>query len=378
MSCQGMVMNLEHAQSYTLKEVLQFSSITTCFSVRTIVLIEIVTLLLSWSLSSSHIIHQFTGLSHTISITGLSPFLLSIGISGDYFAPLYTPVASPPSYVYPNHLPLSNLPRVPPGELADGEFLSNAMLSLKYKSSPFIGENSVDKNVPEHIQIGMFDADYAMMICPLVCDPFLDCLIHFQREPPLPDHFFGLETVELRGLGGEPEEIILVNHVPTLWIDKNIPLIPGNLPCPTLQITCHLAHLMQIDKYLHWMWYDDQKWQILSLFLATWTAYHSQDYFLLWQTNDIRLWRSPRLAFPMQSYHQTPQIPVHHWGFKIFVHDSVIFNQGVIDIWNAAVSNDTINPFVIEMYVNHPGMYEHLEGDIIHQPDENEIYEETT
>ena len=63
----------------------------------------------------------------------------------------------------------------------------------------------MDKNVPEHNPIGMFDADYAMMICPLVCDPFLDCLIHFQREPPLPDHFVGLETVELRGLGGEPE-----------------------------------------------------------------------------------------------------------------------------------------------------------------------------
>ena len=50
-----------------------------------------------------------------------------------YFAPLHTPVASPPPYVYSNCLPLPGPPRVPPEELADGEFLSNAMLSLKYK-----------------------------------------------------------------------------------------------------------------------------------------------------------------------------------------------------------------------------------------------------
>ena len=51
-----------------------------------------------------------------------------------YFAPLHTPVASPPPYVYSNCLPSPGLPRVPPEELADGEFLSNTMLSLEYKS----------------------------------------------------------------------------------------------------------------------------------------------------------------------------------------------------------------------------------------------------
>ena len=54
-----------------------------------------------------------------------------------YFAPLHTPASSPPPYVYSNHLPSSNLPRVPPGELVDGEFLSNTVLSLKYKSITF-------------------------------------------------------------------------------------------------------------------------------------------------------------------------------------------------------------------------------------------------
>ena len=51
-----------------------------------------------------------------------------------YFAPLHTPAASSPPYVYSNCLALPSLPRVPPGELADEEFLSNTMLSLEYES----------------------------------------------------------------------------------------------------------------------------------------------------------------------------------------------------------------------------------------------------
>ena len=81
---------------------------------------------------------------------------------------------------------------------------------------PSIGENSVDENVPEHIQIGMSYEDYAMMINLLVYDPFLDQIVHFQRELPLPNQSFQLETVELRGAGEEPGEVVLVNHIPTL------------------------------------------------------------------------------------------------------------------------------------------------------------------
>ena len=50
----------------------------------------------------------------------------------------------------------------------------------------------------------------------------------------------------------------------------------------------------------------------------------------------------------------------------------ITFNQSIIDIWNAAVPNDTIDFFVVKMYVKYPGIYEHLEGDIICQPGKNE------
>ena len=68
-----------------------------------------------------------------LSLASLTSSCLSASLEY-YFAPLHTPAASPPPYVYFNHLPLPGLPRVPPGELADGEFLSNAMLSLEYES----------------------------------------------------------------------------------------------------------------------------------------------------------------------------------------------------------------------------------------------------
>ena len=88
--------------------------------------------------------------SRNILLDDMSPLLSAS--PEYYFTPLHTPASSPPPYVYPNCLPSPGLPRVPPGELADGEFLSNTVLSLKYKSIAIsIGENSVDKNIPEHI-----------------------------------------------------------------------------------------------------------------------------------------------------------------------------------------------------------------------------------
>ena len=107
---------------------------------------------------------------------------------------------------------------------------------LSMSPLPSIGENSVDENMPEHVRIGMSYEDYAMMINLLIYNPFLDWIVHFQRELSLPDHFFQLETVKLRGAGEEPGEVVLVNHVPTLWINKSIPLIPDDLPHPTLHI----------------------------------------------------------------------------------------------------------------------------------------------
>ena len=253
-----------------------------------------------------------------------------------------------------------SIPIASPRLVCQGSLLRNLQMessspTLCYPSStsplPSIGENSVDENVPEHIQISMSYKDYAMMINPLVYDPFLDWIVHFQRELPLPDHSFQLETVGLRGAGEEPGEIVLVNHVPTLWIDKNIPLIPDDLPCPTLHITSCLTHLVLIENvyngpdmiidgnFFPFFWQHGQHIDLRT------TSYYGEPL--------TSVYEGAGLAFPMQSYHQTPQIPVHHQGFKIFVCNSTTFNQSVIDIWNTAVPNDTINPFVVEMYVKY-------------------------
>ena len=58
---------------------------------------------------------------------------------------------------------------------------------LSMSPSPFIGENSVDKNVPEHVRISMSYKNYTIIINPLIYNPFSDQIIHFQRELPLSD-----------------------------------------------------------------------------------------------------------------------------------------------------------------------------------------------
>ena len=166
---------------------------------------------------------------------------------------------------------------------------------------PSIGESSVDKNMPEHVQISMSYKDYAMIISPLVYNSFLDWIIHFQRELPPPNHSFQLETVELRGAGEEPGEVILVNHVPTLWIDKSISIILDDLPRPTLQITSHLTYLVLIENvyngpdmiidgnFFPFFWQHGQ-----HIALRT-TSYYGKPLALVYE--------GAGLAFPMQSYH---------------------------------------------------------------------------
>ena len=117
---------------------------------------------------------------------------------------------------------------------------SSPMLCYPLSMSPLpsIGKSSVDKDVPEHVQISMSYENYAMIICSFIHDLFLDCLIYFQRELSSPNHSFQLEIVELRGAGEEPGEIVLVNY---------IPLIPDNLPHPTLQIiSCLISSKLKI------------------------------------------------------------------------------------------------------------------------------------
>ena len=68
-----------------------------------------------------------------LSLASLTSSCLSASLKY-YFTPLHTSASSPPPYVYSNRLPSPDPLRVPPGELADGEFLSNTVLSLKYES----------------------------------------------------------------------------------------------------------------------------------------------------------------------------------------------------------------------------------------------------
>ena len=106
------------------------------FSVGMIVFTEIVTIVI---VMSSFLFPYYTyinSLASHISFLSLASLPSSCLLASleYYFAALHTSAALPPPYVYSNCLPSPGPLKVPPGELANGEFLSNVVLFLKYKS----------------------------------------------------------------------------------------------------------------------------------------------------------------------------------------------------------------------------------------------------
>ena len=110
-------------------------TIAALFSVGTIVLIEIVTIiivLIFFLLPHYTLIHWPLTYISFLSLASLTSSCLSASLEY-YFALLYTPAAASP-YVYSNHMLSPGPPKIPPGELVNGEFLFNAILSLEYES----------------------------------------------------------------------------------------------------------------------------------------------------------------------------------------------------------------------------------------------------
>jgi hypothetical protein len=80
------------------------------------------------------------------------------------------------------------------------------------------------------------------------------------------------------------------------------------------------------------------------------------------------------LAFPVASYHETPQIPTHFQGFEIICCTIHLFSKNFVDTWTTLPPNDVIDSGLINIYLIWPSSLEESEGDVVRKLDGNYAY----
>ena len=89
--------------------------------------------------------------------------------------------------------------------------------------------------------------------------------------------------------------------------------------------------------------------------------------------NDFSYWNEPLasvyeglgLAFPIQSYYDTLQVPVHNQGFEVLYRNCFVFTREFGELVYHQNPNEVIDPQVINDFILDPFSYDLLEGDLI-------------
>ena len=211
-------------------------------------------------------------------------------------------------------------------------------------------------NITIGLLIGMTSAkEYTKMLDPLQYDPYLmQEVISLASVPPssCEQHWNNL-TLE----GKEPGKVVVRKKIPLYLLQARIPLYGLNLwNAPDfIHSSQRLAHPVTIPQN-----YTGLDIEILdsNILFATWT--HTWvDGFSYWNEPLASVYEGLGYAFPMQQYHDTMQIPVHHQGFEILHHNYFAFTTRFCELVNHQ------NPNEFWDYIINPTNLDPLEGDVI-------------
>ena len=92
---------------------------------------------------------------------------------------------------------------------------------------------------------------------------------------------------------------------------------------------------------------------------------HFYRWILLLERATGSVYEGPGFAFPVQSYHDTLQIPVHNQGFEVLCRDCFVFPREFGELIFHQNPNEVIDPQVVNDFIMDPTSYDPLEGDLI-------------
>jgi hypothetical protein len=173
--------------------------------------------------------------------------------------------------------------------------------------------------------IGMTAKEYTKMLDPIVYDLFLQRDIIFPGiiHPPLDKQHSN--DIMLQRVGAEPGELVLKKNIPLYLLQAKVHLFG----CPDLRASEHvhfsrrLSHPVSIP--LNYVGEDIYVPELRETFLNNSSIF--VDGFAYYDEPLASTYEGLGFAFPVQSYHDTMQVPTHNQGYEILRRNLFSYNK---------------------------------------------------
>jgi hypothetical protein len=215
-------------------------------------------------------------------------------------------------------------------------------------------------NIALDLLISMTAEEYAKMLDPIVYNPFLKRDIIFPAivHPPL--DIQRSNDIMLQGVGTEPGELVLKKSVPLYLLQANVHLFGR----PDLQASEHihfsrrLSHPVSIP--LNYVGEDVYVQELHEAFLKNSPTF--VDGFAYYDEPLASTFEGLGFAFPVQSYHDTMQVPTHNQGFEILRRNLFIYNKAFCQLVHNQTPNETIHSQLVRDFIRDPTTIDRIHG----------------
>jgi hypothetical protein len=208
--------------------------------------------------------------------------------------------------------------------------------------------------------IGMTAEEYAKMLDPIVYDPFLKRDIIFPTFVPPPLDEQRSNDIMLQGVGAEPGELVLKKNVPLYLLQANIHLFgrPDLRASEHIHLSRRLSHPISIP--LNYVGEDIYVQDLRETFLKNSSTFI--DGFAYYDEPLASTYEGLGFAFPIQSYHDTMQVPTHNQGFEILRRNLFPYNKAFCQLVHKQTPNETLHSQLVRDFIRDPTTIDHIHG----------------
>jgi hypothetical protein len=249
--------------------------------------------------------------------------------------------------------------------------ISTELMELDYPStSSSTDSRDTSRSVRQTVDvaldllIGMTAEEYAKMLDPIVYNLFLerDIIIIFPAFVPPPLDKQRSNDIMLQGVGAEPGELVLKKNVPLYLLQANVHLFsrPDLRASEHIHFSRRLSHPVSIP--LNYVGEDIYVQELHEAFLHNSATF--VDGFAYYDEPLASTLEGLGFAFPVQSYHDTMQVPTHNQGFEILRRNLFTYNKAFCELVRNQTPNETIHPQLVRDFIRDPTTIDRIHGNL--------------